>query len=261
MNPDIWPQSQYAPLHCLLSRSLVSLEGTSKHTPFGAKSRRVASTVELVSGLRGRRVGDDGHLSRAVRATRAGHRWLCPPHPWAVLSPPACPQEQRAGVGVGTRDVPSPGVLSTTLILFSVETKVFSGSGERRREARVTVSAPPVGREPRGDPLAAGLSSPSGDLPGPAAPQRRSLLEPGAPSPGFLCPFRDAHACPREHGGVPAEGASPRGEGRGRQGRTSAPRLPGPDARTPTSRRCPLAAVPADEQGRQLSAVASTFRA
>lgn len=81
MNPDIWPQSQYAPLHCLLSRSLVSLEGTSKHTPFGAKSRRVASTVELVSGLRGRRVGDDGHLSRAVRATRAGHRWLCPPPP------------------------------------------------------------------------------------------------------------------------------------------------------------------------------------
>lgn len=79
MNPDIWPQSQYAPLHCLLSRSLVSLVGTSKHTPFGAKSRRVASTVELVSGLRGRRVGDDGHLSRAVRATRAGHRWLCPP--------------------------------------------------------------------------------------------------------------------------------------------------------------------------------------
>lgn len=132
MNPDIWPQSQYAPLHCLLSRSLVSLVGTSKHTPFGAKSRRVASTVELVSGLRGRRVGDDGHLSRAVRATRAGHRWLCPPHPRAVLSPPACPQEQRAGVGVGTRDVPSPGVLKhNSHFIFSRNKSVFW----KRREA------------------------------------------------------------------------------------------------------------------------------
>nr|KAF6454950.1 fragile-site associated tumor suppressor [Rousettus aegyptiacus] len=116
-------------------------------------------------------------------------------------------KEGRSGLHASQLSIHIPG-----WSYVAVETKVFSRSGERRREARVTVSAPPVGREPRGDPLAAGLSSPSGDLPGPAAPQRRSLLEPGAPSPGFLCPFRDAHACPREHGGVPAEGASPRGD-------------------------------------------------
>lgn len=237
-----------------LSRSLVSLESISKHTPFGAKCRRAACTMELVSGLGKARRGCRSPVE-CCGSHMCHLRWLCSPHR-AVLSPPACPQERRAGVA--TRDVPWPGVLSTTLILFSVETKVFSGSSERQREARMTVSAPAVEWKLLGGSLAAGLSSPSSDLPEPAEPPRQSFPAPGIPLPGFLCPLQDACACPQEDGGVRTEGASPRGKERGRQGwndpsvtlmQKTAPCLPGPDSHTLTSRSHLFATAPAGDAG------------
>ncbi|XP_039691859.1 (E2-independent) E3 ubiquitin-conjugating enzyme FATS [Pteropus medius] len=94
----------------------------------------------------------------------------------------------------------------------AVETKVFSGSSEKQREARVTVSAPPMEWKLLGHSLAAGLSSPSNDLSEPAEPRRQSFLEPGIPLPGFLCPLQDARASPQEDSGVRIGGASPRGD-------------------------------------------------
>lgn len=112
-------------------------------------------------------------------------------------------------------------VLSTTLISFLVETKVFSGSSEKQQEARVTLSAPPVEQKLVKDFLPDGRSSPSNscqssNISEPAESQQHSFLKPSLLLPGFLGPLQDLCTAPQEDNGVQIGREFPRGKQRGR---------------------------------------------
>lgn len=104
--------------------------------------------------------------------------------------PRACLQESATcRPGVRTTDKHLSDVLSTALVLFLVETNVFSGSSEKQREAREALSAPPVERKLVKDSLSGGRSAPgsrcpSSNLSEPAASQLQGGREPGVLSPG-----------------------------------------------------------------------------
>lgn len=122
---------------------------------------------------------------------------------------------------VSALDVGSSDVLSTTLVLFLVETKVFSGSNKKQQETRVTLSAPPVEQKLVKDFLPPGCSPPSNscqssDLSEPAESQQQSFPKPGICVPGFLCPLQDLCTSPQEDHGVQVEREFPKGKKRGR---------------------------------------------
>lgn len=122
---------------------------------------------------------------------------------------------------VRTLDVGRSDVLSTTLILFLVEAKAFSGSSEKQQGgARVTVSAPPVEQKPAKDLLADGSSAPSSrcqssGLSEPAESHQRGFLQPRIPLAGFLCPFQDLCTAPQKDPGVQIEREFPAGKEEG----------------------------------------------
>ncbi|XP_019509732.1 PREDICTED: centrosomal protein C10orf90 homolog [Hipposideros armiger] len=99
----------------------------------------------------------------------------------------------------------------------AVETKVFSGSSEKQREARVTLSAPPVELKVVKEFLPDGHSSPSNScqsssLSEPAESQQQSFLKPSLLLPGFLGPLQDVCTSPQEDNGAQIERESPRGD-------------------------------------------------
>lgn len=133
-------------------------------------------------------------------------------------------------LSLGARDVASRSqddrcalvrCFSTTLISFLVETKVFSGSSEKQREACVTLSAPPVELKVVKEFLPDGHSSPSNScqsssLSEPAESQQQSFLKPSLLLPGFLGPLQDVCTSPQEDNGAQIERKSPRGKEQGR---------------------------------------------
>lgn len=133
------------------------------------------------------------------------------------------PISRRAGFGeVSTFDVHSSDVLSTTLVLFLVEAKVFSGSSEKQEgEARVTLSAPSVEQELVKEFLPNGCSSPSNSCQSsnfsePSESQQQSFLKSGIPLSGFLCPLQDLCTSLQEDSEVQIEREFPKGKEQGR---------------------------------------------
>ncbi|XP_038296838.1 (E2-independent) E3 ubiquitin-conjugating enzyme FATS isoform X8 [Canis lupus familiaris] len=158
------------------------------------------------------------------------------------LGPSACPcsgsrrVEDRAfsDVGVnqvtvskGREDYPDcgPGRGASQLAIHipgwsyaTVETKVFSGSSKKQlREARVTLSAPPVEHKLVKDFLLDEYSSPSNccqssNFSEPSESQQQSLLKSRIPLSGFLCPLQDLCTPPQEDSGVQIEREFPKGD-------------------------------------------------
>lgn len=134
-----------------------------------------------------------------------------------------CPIPRRARCAkVSTFEVHSSDVLSTTLVLFLVEAKVFSGSSEKQQgEARGTLSAPPVEQKLVKEVLPDGYSSPSNSCQSsnfsePSERQQQSVLKSGIPLSGFLCPLQDLCTSPQEDSDVQIEREIPTGKERGR---------------------------------------------
>ncbi|XP_072596483.1 (E2-independent) E3 ubiquitin-conjugating enzyme FATS isoform X2 [Vulpes vulpes] len=155
------------------------------------------------------------------------------------LGPSACPcsgsrrVEDRAFSDVGVNQVTvskgredcRPGRGASQLAIHipgwsytAVETKVFSGSSKKQlREARVTLSAPPVEHKLVKDFLPDEYSSPSNccqssNFSEPSESQQQSLLKSRIPLSGFLCPLQDLCTPPQEDSGVQIEREFPKGD-------------------------------------------------
>lgn len=118
--------------------------------------------------------------------------------------------------GVRTTGEHLSDVLSTALVLFLVETNVFSGSSEKQQEARVALSAPPVEQQLVKDSLPGGRSAPgnrrqASDLSEPAVSQQQGGRKPRALSPGSLCPS-PASGEPLQDSGVQIDRELPGGK-------------------------------------------------
>lgn len=157
---------------------------------------RAVHVEGLPSEPRGRLARTGDHMSLLGEHMHVGINDACPLEAGSTAAHlPVSGRAWRAEVS--TWDAGSSDVLSAILILFLVETKVFSGSREKQQEgAHVTVSASPVEQKLVEDPLPDGSSSPSNscqssDLSEPAESQQQSLPKLSFPLPGSLCPFQD----------------------------------------------------------------------
>lgn len=218
MNTGIWPQGQEAqsPTHLLPRRSFELRWAPASSVP-QSRMRDGFVLEGLLSEAQGSPAGTGDHVLLLGEHVHFSVRGSRPPQAAAhlLVSGSAWRAEVR------TLDVGRSDVLSTTLILFLVEAKAFSGSSEKQQGgARVTVSAPPVEQKPAKDLLADGSSAPSSrcqssGLSEPAESHQRGFLQPRIPLAGFLCPFQDLCTAPRKDPGVQIEREFPAGKEEG----------------------------------------------
>lgn len=106
---------------------------------------------------------------------------------------------------------PPPRYLEHDLILFLVETKVFSGSSEKQQEVRVSLSAPQAGQQLEGDgPLSHDWLV--GELSESPARHCPASLKPALALSGLLCPLHVVHTALQEDSGDQIEREYPTGK-------------------------------------------------